>query len=95
MQRLMQMLRNSQGSCTTNECLTDGAPGLAGGSDAMGAESQFTMWTMVIGWVLLAVVLYFMRSPSRRSNAVEKQAPGNGGGRGGGNGGGNDPAPVF
>jgi len=79
MQRLMSMLRNSQAACTDNECLE----GSAGGSD-----SQFALTAMLIGWIIMAVVLYFMR-PSRRREGDLKSGPPSDRNDG------QDPAPVL
>ncbi|KAI1292309.1 Small integral membrane protein 14 [Halotydeus destructor] len=87
MQRLINMLRSSQSDCTDNEC-TDGSfglPGLNGGSD-----SQTAVWTVMIGWIVLAVILYFMRSGNRRDGQLKSNSN-NGPNRNGGQ----DPAPVF
>jgi hypothetical protein len=80
MQRLMSMLRNSQAACTDNECLE----GNTGGSD-----SQFALTAMMIGWIIMAVVLYFMR-PSRRREGDLKTSGGPPDGRND-----QDPAPVL
>jgi hypothetical protein len=88
MQRLISMLRNSQSSCTDSECDGIGPLGNPGAAN----DTTMTMWTFMIGWILMAVVLYFMR-PSRN----EKPKNGNNGqgnGRGDGNGG-RDLEPIF
>ncbi|XP_015905368.1 small integral membrane protein 14 [Parasteatoda tepidariorum] len=60
MQRLISLLRSSQGYCTTEECFTN-PPGPTV-SESGGTDGTMMMFTM--GWLLLALVLYFMRPAS-------------------------------
>jgi len=86
MARLMNLLRSSQSECTDNECYTpgDGLPGVEG------SAQQFTFWTVMVGWIVLAIVLYFMR-PARR----QTEGKSNGNGNGGADRGHDDPAPIY
>lgn len=63
MQRLINLLRNSQSQCTDSECFQE-LPGPQG-SPPIGGENNFFL--LMIGWVVLALALYFMR-PNRLRN---------------------------
>ncbi|GFU26796.1 small integral membrane protein 14 [Nephila pilipes] len=68
MRRLISLLRNSQGYCTPEECFTTPpGPGVSqsGGSDG-------TIMMMCMGWVLLALVLFFMRPASLATRGDKK-----------------------
>jgi len=68
MQRLLNLLRQSQSYCTDNECIQD-LPGPAGSiMDGTGSTMMFFM-----GWVILATALYLFRPASLR-NRGEKPA---------------------
>lgn len=82
MQRLMNLLRSSQDTCTDTQCYQD-LPGPQGAPD--GGFS--TMMLMMMGWIVLATALFLLRPPSLRSRGDEKPARQDPGG------GGNPPAP--
>jgi len=72
MNRLLNLLRNSQTTCTDSECFTDGLPGppQAAGGDGWGT------WMFVLLWFVLAMTLFFTRPSSLRRNQLEKPPPG-------------------
>jgi len=90
MQRLISMLRNSQTSCTDSDCLTDGGLSVNPTGSVNGSESQLTFMTLMMGWILIAVVLYFMRPNRRQSKNPMKPSPDANQGNGD-----QDPAPIF
>jgi hypothetical protein len=71
MQRLMNLLRQSQSYCTDNECIQD-MPGV-GGDPAAGGFS--TMMLIMIGWLVVATALFLLRPASLRRQNGEKPAP--------------------
>merc|ERR1712055_1133529 len=71
MRRLLSLLRSSQSYCTDNECLQDGLPGA-------GEPGNFMM--MMMGWMMMALIMYFMRPQSMRSNNLEGKPQGPPGG---------------
>jgi len=72
MRRLLSLLRNSQSTCTDNECFTDGLPGPenAGGG---GEPGSFMM--MAMAWMVMAMLMYFMRPNSLRHAQGKPQGP--------------------
>lgn len=68
MRRLISLLRNSQGYCTPEECFST-PPGPAV-SQSGGTDGTMMMFTM--GWLLLALVLYFMRPASLFASSDRK-----------------------
>ncbi|XP_061131248.1 small integral membrane protein 14 isoform X1 [Syngnathus typhle] len=80
MRRLLNLLRDSQSYCTDTECPLE-LPGPNGGSLSGGEEFTFPM--MVMGWMVLAVVLFMLRPSTLRSSpSLEKPTePHNRGGR--------------
>jgi len=85
MQRLMNLLRNSQSYCTDNECIQD-LPGP--NSDPSSAGGFSMMMMMMIGWLVIATALFLLRPSSMRRQGNEKPSP-----MGGGNG--DPPAPSV
>lgn len=78
MDRLLNLLRNTQTTCTDTECFTDGQPGPQGalpGGDGWGDSS----WIFLIMWAVLALSLFFLRPSSLRRSEPEKPARGGGG----------------
>ena len=88
MRRLLSLLRSSQTYCTDNECLQDGLPGpgqpqgetnyIQNGTKNilyLSASSDNFMMLMM-GWMLMAVVMYFLRPNSMRSNSTEGKPSG-------------------
>ena len=71
MRRLLSLLRSSQTYCTDNECLQDGMPGP---SQTEGTSDNFMM--MMIGWMLMAAVMFFLRPNSMRNNSAEGKPSG-------------------
>lgn len=65
MQRLINLLRSSQSVCTDSECYQElpGIPGLP-----IGAGGDFKFFLFLIGWLVLAVTLYFLRPGRQRSS---------------------------
>jgi len=84
MRRLLSLLRSSQSYCTDNECLQDGLPGPG---QATGGSDNFMM--IMIGWMLMAMLMFFLRPSSMRNNAEKPQ------GSGGNNQGPRDPPPTV
>lgn len=70
MQRLMNLLRNSQSYCTDNQCVQD-TPGPQG-TPADGGYS--TMMMMMIGWLVVATALFLLRPSTMRSRGDVKPA---------------------
>jgi len=71
MQRLINLLRNSQDTCTDNQCLQE-LPGPQGGLPSDGGSM---MWMMMVGWLVVATALFLLRPPSLRSRGDEKPLP--------------------
>jgi len=72
MRRLLSLLRSSQSYCTDNECFQDGLPGPGEGG---AAPDNFMM--IMIGWMLMAMMMFFLRPNSMRNNTAGKpQGPG-------------------
>ncbi|XP_050433031.1 uncharacterized protein C34C12.4 [Adelges cooleyi] len=87
MQRLISLLRQSQSACTDIDCLDPvqrlDTPGASNGED-----TNFILLTGV--WVIVALVLYFMRPNRARTQEEETKKLQFGGTD---NGGSNDPPP--
>ncbi|KIH52899.1 hypothetical protein ANCDUO_16990 [Ancylostoma duodenale] len=64
---LDEQLRDTQDYCTDSECLTDGGPTAI-------ATNSILLWTML--WGFLALVLFFLRPNSMRSNPQGLGKPG-------------------
>jgi len=77
MRRLLSLLRSSQAYCTDNECLQDGLPGPGDAGAVGGGSDSFMM--MMVGWMLMAVMMYFLRPSSMRNNSLEGKPRGPGG----------------
>eukprot|EP00092_Neocalanus_flemingeri_P034994 GFUD01038078.1.p1 GENE.GFUD01038078.1~~GFUD01038078.1.p1 ORF type:complete len:108 (+),score=25.16 GFUD01038078.1:182-505(+) len=77
MRRLLSLLRSSQSYCTDNECLQDGLPGPGEGNVAAD-PGNFMM--MMMGWMMMAMLMYFMRPQSMRNNSLEGKPQGPPGG---------------
>jgi hypothetical protein len=71
MQRLMNLLRQSQSYCTDNECIQD-MPGAPGDPSAGGFNM---MMLMMISWIVMATALFLLRPASLRRQGHEKPAP--------------------
>ena len=71
MRRLLSLLRSSQSYCTDNECLQDGLPGPGEGNSS---PDNFMM--MMVGWLLMAMMMYFLRPSSMRNNSTEGKPQG-------------------
>ncbi|XP_054155398.1 small integral membrane protein 14-like [Oppia nitens] len=103
MQRLISMLRDSQSACTDTECFTDATNLLSGpstnGVTAPGADdtAQLSLMTFMIGWIVIAMILYLLRPGSWRRRTDTKKGHQNGPGGSGGNprDGGDDPDHRF
>ncbi|XP_071946337.1 small integral membrane protein 14-like [Antedon mediterranea] len=63
MRRLISLLRNSQTTCTENECMNLQAPEGDGG---------YSFMMLMMGWIVLAVVLFLMRPNSMRNRGDDK-----------------------
>ncbi|KAK3609007.1 hypothetical protein CHS0354_019820 [Potamilus streckersoni] len=81
MQRLINLLRNSQDACTDTNCFSE-LPGQNTSPD--GGFS--TMMLMMLGWLVMATALYLFRPQSLRDRGDMKPS--------GNNGGNNPPPPV-
>jgi len=75
MQRLLNLLRNSQNYCAENECIQD-LPGPNGDPSAGG----MSMMMIMLGWLVVATALFLMRPNSLRNRGDQKPAPSGGGG---------------
>jgi len=75
MQRLLNLLRNSQNYCTDNECVQD-MPG-PNGDPSVGGMGMTMM--MLMGWLVVATALFLMRPNSLR-NTNQKPARSSDGG---------------
>lgn len=89
MRRLLSLLRSSQAACTDNECFQDGLPG-PGQGDAGQSHAETNAVTykwsfsagsdnfmmMMIGWMLMAAMMYFLRPNSMRNNSTEGKPQG-------------------
>ncbi|KJH50513.1 hypothetical protein DICVIV_03363 [Dictyocaulus viviparus] len=67
MRRLLSLLRDTQDYCTDSECFTEGGPSAV-------ANNSILLWSML--WGLLALLLFFMRPNSMRSNPQGLGKPG-------------------
>jgi len=74
MQRLMNLLRNSQSYCTENECVQE-LPG-PNGEPMSGGMS---MMLMMMGWLVVATALFLLRPNSLRDRGDRKPSRPNGG----------------
>ncbi|XP_064612145.1 small integral membrane protein 14-like [Liolophura sinensis] len=77
MQRLLNMLRNSQNTCSDTECLQE----LPGSNTALDGGFN-TMMMMMLGWLVIATALFLFRPQSLRGRGDSKPAGGGGGGNG-------------
>ncbi|CAH1233709.1 SMIM14 [Branchiostoma lanceolatum] len=68
MDRLLELLRNSQQYCTDNECVQD-PPGPNGTPEG---DAGLTLTMMMIAWVVIALVLYLLRPQSLRGQGDQK-----------------------
>jgi hypothetical protein len=71
MQRLMNLLRNSQSFCTDNECIQDGPGALNPGA----AAGYSTLMLVMFGWIIMATALFLLRPASLRRSPDSKPAP--------------------
>ncbi|XP_067106619.1 small integral membrane protein 14 [Osmerus mordax] len=62
MRRLLNLLRQSQSYCTDNECLQD-IPGPGGP-----VSEDLTMPLVLLGWLVLALVMFLLRPASLRGS---------------------------
>ena len=90
MRRLLSLLRSSQTTCTDNECFQDGLPGPDGANGGTShlnhpnvvnnicitAASPDNFMMIMIGWMLMAMMMYFMRPSSMRNNSTEGKPQG-------------------
>lgn len=74
MQRLLNLLRNSQNYCSDNNCVEE-MPGPEGTPGAGG----MSMMLMMMGWLVVATALFLLRPNSLRGQGDQKPATGNGG----------------
>ncbi|XP_076369301.1 small integral membrane protein 14-like isoform X1 [Tachypleus tridentatus] len=74
MQRLISLLPSSQGYCTDSECFQE-FPGPQGAPPS-GGEFNFLMFLLV--WLLIAVILFFLRPSSLRGSRNAKPSGGQG-----------------
>lgn len=71
MQRLLNLLRNSQSYCSDNECIQD-MPGPQGDPSADGFGM---MMMLMVGWVVIATALFLLRPQSLRRQPDAKPRP--------------------
>ncbi|XP_028831439.1 small integral membrane protein 14 isoform X2 [Denticeps clupeoides] len=72
MRRLINLLRQSQSYCTDTECLQE----IPGPSPSV--DGDLTVPMIILGWMLLAFVLFLLRPPSMRGGHSSKpQSPHN------------------
>ena len=64
MQRLLNMLRQSQSYCTDNQCAVD-PQALPGPT----ADNGTSLWMMMVAWLVLATALYLFRPRSLRGTS--------------------------
>jgi len=64
MQRLLNLLRNSQDYCADNECVQD----LPGPNGDMGVGGMGMTMMMMMGWLVVATALFLMRPNSLRND---------------------------
>ncbi|CAJ1052128.1 small integral membrane protein 14 [Xyrichtys novacula] len=62
MRRLINLLRNSQSYCTDTECFQE----LPGPSGPVGGGGELTLPMIMMGWMVLALILYLLRPSSLR-----------------------------
>ncbi|XP_013382479.1 small integral membrane protein 14-like [Lingula anatina] len=72
MQRLINLLRNSQSYCTDNECVQD-MPGPNGNP----ADGGFNVMMIMMAWLVIATALFLLRPASLRNRGDQKPS-GNG-----------------
>ncbi|KAJ8043954.1 Small integral membrane protein 14 [Holothuria leucospilota] len=65
MRRLISMLRNSQDSCSDTTCNLE-LPG------PESADGNYTMMLFMMGWMVLALVLFLVRPSQLRARGDEK-----------------------
>ncbi|KAL1023980.1 hypothetical protein UPYG_G00049830 [Umbra pygmaea] len=72
MRRLINLLRQSQYYCTDTECLQDmpGPSGIAGGGGG-----DLTVPMVLIGWMVLALILFLFRPRSLRGHPAASGKP--------------------
>lgn len=70
MRRLLSLLRGSQSACTDTECFTDGLPTPGEGAGGAGEPGSFMM--MAMAWMVMAMMMYFMRPNSLRGEPQGK-----------------------
>ncbi|KAJ0033084.1 hypothetical protein NQD34_000191 [Periophthalmus magnuspinnatus] len=63
MRRLLNLLRQSQSYCTDTECPQE-LPGPSGFT----GQNDFTLQMVIIGWIVLALLLFLTRPPSLRGS---------------------------
>ncbi|KAL4640344.1 small integral membrane protein 14 [Arapaima gigas] len=70
MRRLINLLRQSQSYCTDTECLQElPGPGASTGGD-------FTVPMIIVGWMVLALILFLLRPASLRGSGAAGKPPG-------------------
>ena len=70
MQRLLNLLRNSQDTCTDTQCYQD-LPGPQGAPDG----GMSSMMMMMVAWLVVATALFMMRPTSLRNQGDSKPPP--------------------
>lgn len=75
MQRLISLLRSSQGYCTDNECFQE----FPGPQNVQPNNGDFNLLFFLMGWMVLALALYFLRPKSlkHRGDTKPNQGPRN------------------
>lgn len=71
MQRLLNVIRNSQTECTDNVCLNGQGGEQLPDPSGMG---NMTLWLFLMGWIVAATALFILRPRSLRQQGDEKPA---------------------
>ncbi|KAM9793113.1 small integral membrane protein 14 [Neosynchiropus ocellatus] len=72
MRRLINLLRQAQSYCTDTECLLE----LPGPSGSGGAGGDFSFPMIVMGWMVLALLLFLLRPSSLRRPRIAAKPTG-------------------
>ncbi|XP_068176732.1 small integral membrane protein 14 isoform X2 [Antennarius striatus] len=72
MRRLINLLRQSQSYCTDTGCPQE----LPGPGSPAGGDGDLTLTMVMMGWMVLAVVLFLLRPSSLRRSPPTSKAPG-------------------
>ncbi|XP_067298851.1 small integral membrane protein 14 [Pseudorasbora parva] len=68
MRRLINLLRQSQSYCTDSECLQE-----MPGPNSSSVEGDITLPMIIMGWLVLALVLFLFRPASLRGSSTSSK----------------------